>query len=105
MIFRTWHGCTRASDADAYETFLQERAAPDYRSVDGLINLYFTRRDDGDVSHFLLATIWRDEHAVRAFAGDDATRAKYYPEDDRFLLEKEKRALNHRVFHNADGTN
>jgi len=53
MILRTWHGRTKLSDADAYEAFMNERAAPDYSSVDGLVQLFFTRRDEGDIAHFL----------------------------------------------------
>ncbi len=76
-----------------------ERAAPDYGSVDGLMHLYFTRRDEGDVAHFLLVTLWRDMEAVKAFAGDDPAKAKYYPEDHKYLLELEACSLNHQVFH------
>ncbi|MEO1696393.1 MAG: antibiotic biosynthesis monooxygenase [Planctomycetota bacterium] len=99
MILRTWHGRTKLEDGDAYEAFMRERAAPDYGSVAGLKQLYFTRRDDGDVAHFLLVTVWEDMAAVERFAGADAARAKYYPEDDRYLLEKETHATNQRVFH------
>jgi len=99
MILRTWHGRTRLVDADAYETFMKERAAPDYQSVDGLNQLFFTRRDEGDISHFLLVTVWDSIEAVKKFAGDNPAVAKYYPEDDELLLEKEATSLNHRVFH------
>lgn len=34
-------------------------------------------------------TFWTSEDAIRAFAGDDVLRAKYYPEDEGFLLEFE----------------
>ena len=98
MIVRTWHGRTRLSDGDAYESFMKNRAAPDYGSVDGLQQLFFTRRDEGDVSHFLLITVWDSIEAVKKFAGDDPNVAKYYPEDNEFLLEKEAHSLNHQVF-------
>jgi len=98
MIVRTWSGRTALMDGDAYERFMIERAAPDYASVDGLKKLYFTRRDEGDVSHFLLITIWESIEAVGNFAGADPSKAKYYPEDDRYLLEKDARARNHRLF-------
>lgn len=98
MILRTWHGRTRREDADAYEKFTIERAGPDYSSVEGLKRFYFTRRDEGDVSHFLLITLWDSMEAVKRFAGEDPSKAKYYPEDDRFLLEKEAHSLNHVVF-------
>ena len=98
MILRTWHGRTKLSDGDAYEAFMIERAAPDYARIEGLEKLYFTRRDEGDVAHFLLVTIWSSMEAVQAFAGEDPAKAKYYPEDDQYLLEKEDASLNHTVF-------
>ena len=42
MIVRLWHGRTNISEADEYAEFMKERAAPDYGSIDGLKNLYFT---------------------------------------------------------------
>ncbi len=98
MIVRTWHGRTRLADADSYESFMKTRAAPDYGSVDGLQRIFFTRRDEGDVSHFLLITVWDSIEAVKNFAGDNPSVAKYYPEDDEFLLEKEAHSFNHQVF-------
>ena len=98
MIVRTWHGRTRLSDGDAYVSFMKNRAALDYGSVAGLQRLFFTRRDEGDVSHFLLITVWDSIEAVKKFAGDDPNVAKYYPEDNEFLLEKEAHSLNHQVF-------
>jgi hypothetical protein len=46
----------------------------------------------------LLITVWDSIEAVKKFAGDDPSVAKYYPEDDEFLLEKENHSLNHQVF-------
>jgi heme-degrading monooxygenase HmoA len=89
MILRMWHGRTARSDADRYERFLIERAIPDYRSIPGNVDVSILRRDDGDVSHFLTVTRWVSEESIRAFAGTDVLKAKYYPEDRDFLLEFE----------------
>jgi len=89
MICRIWHGRTLSSNADAYASFLVQRAIPDYRSVKGNIDVAILRRDDGDVTHFLTVTHWQSEDSIRAFAGDDLLKAKYYPEDEDFLLEFE----------------
>ncbi|HEX6834447.1 MAG TPA: antibiotic biosynthesis monooxygenase [Rudaea sp.] len=97
MIVRIWHGRTARDKADAYESFLRERAIPDYRSVGGNIDVAIFRRDEADVSHFLTVTRWIDENAIRAFAGDDLLKAKYYPEDDAFLLEFEPNVTHYRV--------
>jgi heme-degrading monooxygenase HmoA len=84
---------------------MRDRAAPDYASVAGLRRAVFSRRDDGDIAHFLLVTVWTDIDAVKAFAGPDPTKAKYYVEDDRYLLEKEACSLNHEVFYDSDQDN
>ena len=99
MILRTWHGRTSLENADAYETFMKVRAAPDYGSVEGLKQIFFTRRDDETCAHFLLVTVWESMDAVKRFAGDDPAKAKYYPEDEKYLLEKEDCSLNHDVFY------
>ena len=78
---------------------MKERAAPDYGSVAGLENLFFTRRNEGDVSHFLLVTVWDSIESVKKFAGENPEVAKYYPEDDGYLLEKEEYSQNYQVFH------
>ena len=78
---------------------MKKRAAPDYRSVAGLEKLFFTRRNEGDVSHFLLITVWDSIDSVKQFAGENPEIAKYYTEDNEYLLEKEKYSQNYQVFH------
>lgn len=89
MICRIWHGRTRRAMADEYEEFLKIRALPDYRSVPGNLDVFILRRDEGDVTHFLTLSHWESEDVIRAFAGDDLLKAKYYPEDRDYLLEFE----------------
>ena len=89
MICRIWHGRTASTKADEYEEFLKVRALPDYRSVPGNLDVFVMRRDEGDVTHFLTLSHWESEDVIRAFAGDDLLKAKYYPEDRDFLLEFE----------------
>ena len=89
MICRMWHGRTLRSKADAYARFLEQRAIPDYRSVPGNLSVTVLRRDEDDVTHFLTVTHWESEDCVRVFAGDELLRAKYYPEDQDYLLEFE----------------
>ena len=92
-----WHGRTSKTNANAYAEFLVRRAIPDYRSVEGNIDVAVLRRDDGDVTHFLTVTHWVSEASIRAFAGDDLLKAKYYPEDADFLLEFEPAVRHYEV--------
>ena len=98
-IMRLWHGEVALERADDYQKFMVERAAPDYGSVEGLIKLYFQRKDEEKKAHFLLVTLWDSIDSVKKFAGDNPEIAKYYPEDESFLLEKEKHVSMYEVFY------
>ena len=52
--------------------------------------IYLLRRTEGDVTHFVTLTFWDSLDAIKAFAGDQYDRARYFPEDDAFLLERER---------------
>jgi len=97
MIARIWHGRVPTSKAREYRLFLNERAIPDYRSVEGNISVYVLERDEGEATHFVTLTFWESMDAIRRFAGDDAELAKYYPEDKDFLLEFEPRVVHYEV--------
>ncbi len=89
MIVRIWHGRVRHRDAAAYREFLQQRAVPDYRSGKGNLDIKILERHGEDATHFMTLTTWESLDAIRAFAGEDVEKAKYYPEDEGFLLEFE----------------
>jgi heme-degrading monooxygenase HmoA len=97
MIARTWHGRVPTPKADAYEEYLRRSGLPDYASTPGNLGVHVLRRTDGDVTHFLLITFWASIDAIRAFAGDEYERARYYPEDDAYLLEREPYVIHYDV--------
>ena len=97
MIARMWHGRVLPDDADAYATFLAERAIPDYTGVAGNLGVRILRRDAKDEVHFVTLSFWKSEEAIRAFAGNDLLKAKYYPEDADYLLEFEPQVIHYTV--------
>jgi heme-degrading monooxygenase HmoA len=97
VIGRTWRGWTRREDADAYVAYLEQTGMPTYRGTPGNRGAWILRRDDGDLTEFVTLTFWDSLDAVRAFAGDDVDRAVFYPEDDRFLVERDETATHWRV--------
>jgi heme-degrading monooxygenase HmoA len=98
MITRIWHGRTTAAKSDEYLNLMRTVAIPDYRSVPGNKGAYALRRIEGDTAHFLMLTFWESEDAVRAFAGDDISVAKYYDFDKRFLLELESTSTHYETY-------
>ena len=97
MITRMWHGRVPTSKAEAYRNFVNERAIPDYQSVEGNISVHILERQEGEITHFITLTFWKDRDSIKAFAGDDVEAAKYYPEDKDFLLEFEPRVVHYEV--------
>jgi heme-degrading monooxygenase HmoA len=89
MIARTWRGWTRPEDADEYVRYVQETGIAQYRATPGNRAAYILRREDGDRTEFLTLTFWDSLESVRGFAGDDIEAAVFYPEDDRFLVDRE----------------
>jgi len=97
MIARLWHGRVPGPKAESYRAFLNARAIPDYRSVPGNLSVHVLERREGEVTHFITLTFWESLDAIRAFAGEDLERAKYYPEDAGFLLEFEPAVVHYEV--------
>jgi hypothetical protein len=89
MIARTWHGRVPAAKADAYHAYLRRTGVADYLATSGNLGVLVLRRTEGEVTHFVLTTLWDSVEAIRRFAGDDYERARYYAEDDDYLLERE----------------
>ena len=98
MIARIWNGRTPLEKSDEYFDFLKKRAVPDYESVSGNRGVYLLREHRDSTAHFLTLTFWDSLESIRGFAGDDLTKAKYYPEDKGFLLEFEERVRHYEVF-------
>ena len=98
MIARIWHGTTPTAKADEYLAFLKERAIPDYSKTPGNLAVYLLRRDEGEITHFITLTHWESFDAIHAFAGDDISRAKYYPEDTDYLLEFEPTVQHYELY-------
>jgi heme-degrading monooxygenase HmoA len=58
---------------------------------------------DAERAEFVLVTLWESEATVRAFAGPDVGRAVFYPEDERFLIEKGERVAHYEVVSGPEG--
>jgi heme-degrading monooxygenase HmoA len=93
-----WHGRTRANDADEYLDYLYKSGIPDYRQTPGNRGAWVFRRVEDDVAHFITLTFWESREAIKAFAGDDISVARYYPEDKKYLLEFEPSVIHYEVF-------
>jgi antibiotic biosynthesis monooxygenase (ABM) superfamily enzyme len=89
MIARVWRGVTAAEDGAAYAAYIEETGTTNARKLPGSRGTLVLRRTDGDRTEFQTVILFDSLADVRAFAGDDIEKAVFYPEDDRYLIDRD----------------
>jgi heme-degrading monooxygenase HmoA len=97
MIARIWKGAVRQQDGDDYARYMRETGVAEYAGTPGNRGVWMLRRDVDGRTEFVMFTLWDSLEAVRGFAGDDYETAVFYPEDDRFLVERDLTATHYQV--------
>jgi heme-degrading monooxygenase HmoA len=98
VILRRWSSRIRSSDEAAYVRYVEATGIRDYRATVGNLGCQMLLRalPDGSTEVTTLSW-WQSLEAIEAFAGTPIDIARYYPEDDAFLLEKPQSVEHHRV--------
>ena len=99
MIARIWTGKVRLADADAYAEYIRGTGLDEYAATPGNRGAWMLRRDEEDLTEFITFSLWESEDAIRSFAGDDIEAAVYYPEDERYLVERGPLVRHYEVAH------
>lgn len=97
MIARIWRGWVKPEDAAAYADYTERHGLVDYRRTPGNRGAWLLQRRDGERTEIIMLSFWDSYDAIKAFAGADITRARFYPEDDRFLVAREWTVTHHEV--------
>ena len=90
MIARIWRGAVAQADGDAYANYIDETGMAAYAETPGNRGAWMLRRERDGKAEFLMFTLWDSMEAVKAFAGDEPDVAVFYPEDDRYLVERDE---------------
>jgi heme-degrading monooxygenase HmoA len=89
MIARTWRGAVRAEDAEAYADYIRKTGLAAYAATPGNLGAWLMYRIEGDRAEVETISLWESMDAIHGFTGEDVERAVFYPEDDRFLLDRD----------------
>jgi heme-degrading monooxygenase HmoA len=102
VILRRWTSKIRTQDRAAYVAYVRSTGGDDYSSTPGNLGFQLLLRelDDGTTEIETLSW-WVSTEAIIAFAGADFKRARYYREDDRFLLSKPEFVTHYEVVADA----
>ena len=86
-ILREWRAEIRRSKRDDYVAYVQSTGIVGYRQTPGNLGAVVAVRDiDEQRSEIVTLSWWASWDAIRAFAGATPETARYYPEDDQYLL-------------------
>jgi heme-degrading monooxygenase HmoA len=98
MILRRWRGLIRTEDRNAYRDYIAATGGTDYRSTPGNQGFQMLFRDLADgTTEVTTLSWWHSLDDIRGFAGEDISVARYYPDDDRYLLERPMHVEHHDV--------
>ena len=98
MITRMWRGWVGTDHAAEYVDYVTRTGLAGYRETPGNQGAQMWARDLGDGRTEIVAlSLWESLEAVRGFAGDDLEAAVYYPEDDRYLVQREDTVTHYEV--------
>jgi len=97
VISRQWTGVVRPGQADAYLAHLRRETIPALRRLDGFLGVGVLRREVEDGTEFQVTTIWRSLDAIKAFAGEDVTRAVVPPAAQAFMVRFDDRAVHYEL--------
>jgi heme-degrading monooxygenase HmoA len=98
VIGRLWWGWATAENARAYGELFRDRILPGLRDIGGFVDAYVLLREDPEGGvQITTITFFKSIEAIRAFAGEDSTRAHVTPEARRLLLRFEETVVHHEV--------
>ena len=90
MIARMWRGWVHTDRITEYVDIVERTGMAEYRATPGNQGAQLLTRDLGDGrTELITLSWWSSLDDIRAFAGNDIAAAKYYPEDDEYLVERE----------------
>ena len=97
MLARTWHGMVPEDKAQEFLDYVNRTGVPGLSSTPGNLGVMVFRRVEQGNTHFLLMSFWESYDAISGFAGPDVELARYYPEDERYLIELEPKVTHYEV--------
>ena len=101
MILRMWRGWVSVGQAEEYIRYIEKTGLPGYRATDGNQGCQLVTRDLGDGRcEVITLSWWESLDVIRGFAGDDINVAKFYPEDDEYLVDRELTVSHYEVERN-----
>lgn len=96
-VARMWRGEVPLARAEEYDAYIRAEGLSKLRAIPRNLGVQMFRRTVGDREEFVVISYWPDEDAIRAYAGQDITRARLLPRDPEFLIDPDPHVRHYRI--------
>jgi predicted lactoylglutathione lyase/heme-degrading monooxygenase HmoA len=86
-VARIWRGRVRKGLLQKYRKYIEATGLTDYRKTPGNRGAYMLTAPREDHGEVITLSFWDSLDSIAAFAGEPIDRARYYPEDEAYLLD------------------
>lgn len=86
-VARIWRGRVRKELLEKYRAYIESTGLADYRKTPGNRGAYMLTVPRDDFGEVITLSFWDTRESIAAFAGEPIERARYYPEDEVYLLD------------------
>ena len=86
-IARLWRSRIKAGRLNEYREYVRETGLRDYRSEPGNRGACILSATEHGAATIATLSFWDSYASIVRFAGDDVSRARYYPADDEYLID------------------
>ncbi len=97
MIARMLHGMVPDKVADQYPDYIRATGLPGLKSAPGDRGVMILRGPGKGRVHFMLISYRESYEAIAGFAVPDIEKARYYPDDEKYLIEPEPNVTHYEV--------
>jgi heme-degrading monooxygenase HmoA/catechol 2,3-dioxygenase-like lactoylglutathione lyase family enzyme len=86
-VARIWRGRVRDGLLAPYRKYIEKTGLADYRRTPGNRGAYMLTAPREGYGEVITLSFWDSIESIVAFAGEPIDRARYYPEDEAYLLD------------------
>lgn len=96
-VMREWRGRVPEHKTEAYLEYMRRTGLKNYAETPGHLGTWVLAGRLNGLTEFVLLTHWQSRKVIRAFAGEDIGRARYYKDDGQYLLAMPERLRHYDV--------
>ena len=89
MIGRIWIGNVLLINRDEFIEYIKQTGLPGLKETAGNLGVQIFIKEFETLSQIMIISFWDSVESIRNFTGPDYTKARLYPDDQKYLTSME----------------